>query len=95
MPSTFGELDALEREKAERWLQEKWPISACPFHGPTVWQIGNLVQTIPYSGGDFNLGGPTYPLLSVICMTCGYTVFVNAVIAGVVSSSSPSEHQST
>jgi hypothetical protein len=41
-------------------------------------------MTLPWAGGSVTIGGPTYPLIVLTCMQCGYTVHVNAIVAGVV-----------
>jgi hypothetical protein len=85
VPDRFGVLTPEETQVATKWLSDHWGNSACPFHGQTSWEVGHVVMTIAYGGGDIVLGGPTYPLLTVTCNVCGYTVFVNAIKAGVVS----------
>jgi hypothetical protein len=37
-----------------------------------------------YVGGGLVVGGPVYPFLVVTCSQCGYTVFVNALKAGIL-----------
>jgi hypothetical protein len=85
MPDPGGKLNPQESEAAIAWLQERWTIKICPFHGPTNWSIGDMIMTLPFSGGGVNIGGPTYPLIPVICSQCGYTVLINAIVAGIVA----------
>jgi hypothetical protein len=33
----------------------------------------------------FTVGGGVYPLFVITCMVCGYTVFVNALVSGILS----------
>lgn len=74
-------------EKAVAWLQSHdHPAPPCPICGQNKWTVGiHLVQPITM-GPDRNvhLGGVSYPFLQVISPKCGYTMFVNAVIAGLV-----------
>jgi predicted nucleic-acid-binding Zn-ribbon protein len=79
-----------ESQAALAWLNERWTIKVCPFHGPTNWEVGEvMIQTLPYIGGGVSIGGPTYPLLVVTCSQCGYTVLVNAIKAGIVEAPPP------
>jgi hypothetical protein len=84
MPDASGNLSPAESQTALTWLNIHWQNQACPFHGPTKWEVGQVIMTLPYSGGGVSLGGPTYPLLVVTCTQCGHTVLVNAIVAGVV-----------
>src|SRR5437867_769361 len=84
MPDANGNLNAEESRIALAWLNRQWTNQTCPFHGPTKWEVGQVIMTLPYSGGGVIVGGPTYPLLVVTCVNCGYTVLVNAIVAGVV-----------
>ena len=80
-----GQLTPDQSQRAELWLRTHWSHSACPFHGPTRWEVGNvLAQAMAFSGGGLVVGGPVYPLVVVTCATCGYTVFVNAIKVGIV-----------
>jgi hypothetical protein len=72
--------------KAIQWLRANWgDARECPFHGPTNWEVGNiLVATVGFTRGGLQVGGSTYPSFVVICGQCGFTVFVNAIKAGIV-----------
>jgi predicted nucleic-acid-binding Zn-ribbon protein len=74
-------------EQAKDWLREHWTRADCPFHGATSWEVGDhLVSTMSYTpGGGITVGGKTYPLIVVTCSHCGYAVFVNAIVAGIVA----------
>jgi hypothetical protein len=87
MPDPFrGTLTPEEVQKAITWLNAHWgPADKCPMHGGQVsWGVeAQLVETVGY-GVMAGRGRTTYPMLVVICQTCGFTVFVNAVMAGIV-----------
>lgn len=71
-------------ERAQAWLNEKWPDEKCPMCGVKNWEVADLVELRPYSGtSSFVLGG-VHPLLPVVCTNCGNTVLVNAVVAGLL-----------
>lgn len=88
MPDDSGNLTPDEVTKATDWLNkvaEKRP-QPCPVCGDTDWRVMNtLVQPIALGKQyGYNFGLPSFPLLVVVSLKCGYTRFVNAVIAGVV-----------
>lgn len=87
-PSFNAELTPELHQRAQKWVEEKWTRAECPFHGPTSWEVGNMVvQTVQYVPKGISIGGRTYPLVPVICRTCGYTVFLNALLMGIVPAS--------
>ncbi len=82
-PPRTARLTQDQLEKARDWIVEKWKTPNCPFHGPTEWQIGELLAGVP---SLTPVGGPNlnkvYPSLVLICQTCGYAVLVNAIAMG-------------
>jgi hypothetical protein len=80
-------LSQRERDVAEAFIRERWTNPLCPFHGPTTWEFDEtLAEVRPYYGpGQTILGGGAWPLISVMCGTCGYTVLLNAIKAGVLT----------
>lgn len=86
MPDNAGKLTIEENEKVQQWLKQHWKNWACPFSGHTNWELGEYIaQAMMFSGGGLVVGGPTYPLVVLTCAGCGYTVFINAIKAGVVT----------
>ena len=80
------ELSERQRKAAADWISTKWTNSLCPFHGPTTWELSAiLTQSVAFLPSGFAVGGPVFPLIVITCRTCGYTVFVNALKAGVLS----------
>ncbi|HEX3842665.1 MAG TPA: hypothetical protein VHU85_17875 [Acidimicrobiales bacterium] len=87
-------LDELEKIKNEQraraadWLNTKWlnVTKQCPICISNQWSVSEVVEVRPYTGGGLALGGPVYPTFMVICGVCGYTMFFNAIIAGVLQS---------
>src|SRR5260370_14546875 len=80
--------DAAEQEqqigKAEEWLSQHWaPPQSCPIDGSNSWNVGNVLELRPFSGGALIMGGGIgiFPVFPVTCTVCGYTVFFNAIIA--------------
>jgi predicted nucleic-acid-binding Zn-ribbon protein len=81
-----GDIFGLTEEQvklANEWFQKHWkPEFRCPICDQQTWQVGTHIILPPTiaSGGGVTLEAPTYPYLPVACMTCGYTLFFNAVV---------------
>ena len=86
MPDKEGKLSSKEREKAQAWIREHWKNWRCPFSGDTDWKLGEHLArvNIPRDGG-LGISSEYYPYLAVMCSGCGYTVFINAVVVGIMS----------
>jgi hypothetical protein len=84
MPDNSGALTPEEKQKVNAWFQQNWHLTSCPISGHQNWVLGDhIVQPVTHAGGVV-IGGVSYPQIMVICGGCGYTVYMNAVIAGVV-----------
>jgi hypothetical protein len=88
MPGATGKLTPEDIQKVNAWLMRHHPggNTVCPVCGSQNWWIGeHLVQPITV-GADMSLqlGGIGYPQITVISNPCGYTMFLNAVIVGVL-----------
>jgi len=82
-----GEMTDEQYTKAVEWVREKWSTDECPFHsGATNWYIDHSIAETPSYAplAQFTGGVVRYPSIVVICSICGYTVFVNAILAGVL-----------
>jgi len=55
---------------------------------PDLWdcQLGGWASP---SGGAFVLPGQLYPLIVLVCQTCGNTILLNAMVAGIVKAPPP------
>jgi predicted nucleic-acid-binding Zn-ribbon protein len=67
--------------KAINWIRQNWTKpSECPICGSDNWGIGDqIVEMRPSSPGS-----PVYPQFFVYCRKCSYTIFFNAVVAGLI-----------
>ncbi len=53
--------------------------------GSGPWNIqDSFYQITEFKKGGLVIGGPVLPVIPVICGNCGYTVFVNAILAGLM-----------
>jgi len=71
----------VEYLKAMDWIRRNWSKpTECPICGSDDWGIGDQIVEIRSSLP----GGSIYPQFFVYCQKCAYTIFFNAVIAGLV-----------
>jgi len=77
-------------------LQDKWGSRPCPMCGKGPWNVhDSTYQLTEYNEGGLVIGGPVIPVVPVICGNCGYTILVNAILAGVVKHSAPPDKEVT
>jgi hypothetical protein len=94
MADSAGALTEAQRKEIAEKLDKIWTGSAknCPICGSNQWLVGqHLVQPITLKDNALQLGGTGYPQIMLISRPCGYTLFFNAVIFGVVPPESESE----
>lgn len=95
-PGSSDTLTPEQQAQAQKWLNEHWTTQACPFHGPTRWQLNIQMTSTPvYTPGRTVLGGSVFPFLVVVCAICGYTVFVSALVVGVLPTPTKPESPDT
>lgn len=77
-------VEAEELQRVAAWFGEKWKHGACPVceadswaPNPRLGQITNFVPTTPFA---LNV----VPVLLIYCTNCGYTLQVNAMVAGII-----------
>lgn len=64
---------------AVEWLQERWGLETeCPYCAHNEWSVGSPFEVSLENGQSL---APHFP---VVCANCGNTVFVNAVLAGLI-----------
>jgi hypothetical protein len=70
-------------KQAVAWLDAHWTKRECPMHGPTQWSLDSQMGAVPVQTPHGTNLGSVFPLLVLTCANCGYTVFVNALAAGI------------
>jgi hypothetical protein len=77
-------------ERAVAWLEKRWSpggeTPACPYCGTREWSVGVPALLLSAAGGVPG-GGPwggMSPVFPVMCLHCGNTVLINAILAGIV-----------
>ena len=85
MPDAQGKLSPEDKEKIQKWLNEKWKVPKhCPISQDNNWIIGDYVTTpMNYGGGGMIIGGQITPQIMMICTSCGYTLHFNAMFMGI------------
>lgn len=77
----------IDQNKVMQHLVNKWgEKKKCPMCNQSSWWISDTVYEMrEFHGGGLVLGaGPIIPIITVACQNCGNTIFINAIVAGVV-----------
>lgn len=88
MPDKSGKLTPEEQAKARSWIESHLSGSmVCPLCKHVAWTVSEHLANIQIMvpGASLVVGSPTYPNLMLFCNNCGYTTFVNAVMAQALS----------
>ena len=86
MTDATGKLTVEDKAKLTAWFAKfGQPSPVCPICGDRNWSIADhLVQPVTLGPGfGVQLGGVSYPQAMLISK-CGHTLFVNAVLSGIV-----------
>jgi predicted nucleic-acid-binding Zn-ribbon protein len=79
------ELKALRREKAAELIPAKWVgEQLCPICGVRNWTVLDIAETRIYTGPGQSMSDRVYPVAPVACLNCGYMVFFNAGMLGLL-----------
>jgi predicted nucleic-acid-binding Zn-ribbon protein len=95
MPDDAGNLTATEFVLFERWLDSHWrKPHPCPVCGTDGWGTGGqiVVPITMGSNSSLRVGGQIVPQVFVLCHNCGYTMFFNAVLIGLLPGDGASKH---
>ena len=86
MPDKNGVLTPNERQKIQKWMEEKKGLQDCPSCHQRNFTLGDhlVAPQLFFGDGSVRIGGPSYPMFMAICSNCGYTSFFNSVISGVI-----------
>lgn len=87
MPNSDGRLTEEDHQKAQEWLRLHWTRNRiCPMSDHNAWEIGaQVVAAPPFAGRAMTQKGIVYPTIPVTCSVCGYTLYFNAVVMGIVA----------
>lgn len=73
-----------EQQKKAQAAVKKHLRRGCSVCGESKWQLGDIVHAIPYQQGAFVLGGPSIPVLFVVCTNCFHIVPFSAMALGLI-----------
>ncbi len=75
-----------KQDQAIKWINEKWKHQKnCEVCGSTTWELaGHFTSPLTFSNGGIQIGGTSYPCVSVVCKTCANTKHFNAVVMGLI-----------
>ncbi|MDP2725907.1 MAG: hypothetical protein Q8P59_00045, partial [Dehalococcoidia bacterium] len=64
-------LDKTQLKKVQDWMASKNIRGQCLYCGSSSFTTGEIVAAPSHVGGGMSIGGPTVPMVQVICSTCG------------------------
>ncbi len=73
-------------EAAVKWLREKWigdPAPQCPYCHARSWSVGIPLRLSTAGRSEPGRSGAMAPMFPVVCLNCGHTLFVSAVVSGI------------
>jgi predicted nucleic-acid-binding Zn-ribbon protein len=74
------------KERGMEWLNKNWHTpKACPICKQNNWAVSESLALLPRLVKDaMEAPNLVYPVFLVTCGTCGYTLFINALVAGLL-----------
>jgi hypothetical protein len=64
-----------QRERAAKWIAERWTNRQCPMCGTSQWSVGDISELREFAQGAIIIGGGAlYPVFPITCANCGNTV---------------------
>lgn len=78
-----------QKDAIKDWLIEKWKDPTCPVCGTVGWGASDVLEIPAYGYGRTPELRVT-PVSSIMCLECGYTMFFNAILAGLMESNAKS-----
>lgn len=82
-------LDSSQLDIVKQWIESHSPILNCSGCGGIEWAIQNeLAFSLLVEPRDGSISrNKGYPMVTVTCKNCGYTVFFNAIQMGIMERS--------
>jgi hypothetical protein len=72
-----------ELARYQEWIKEKWKHGPCPVCKTSNWRVADNPGMLPADVPASVLG--PFPFVLVYCSNCGYTLFINSLVAGIKS----------
>lgn len=69
-----------------KWLTRKWKgKKTCPICQKNNWDISDKIfQNFEIEKNVVKLGGISYPTIPITCGSCGYVLFFNPIVLGLI-----------
>ena len=79
-------MDKIDFDTFINSLNKMWQDKQCPICKNNNWAVGDkLAELREFHQGGLTIGGQVYPLVTLTCNVCGYTLLFNAMRAGLVN----------
>jgi predicted nucleic-acid-binding Zn-ribbon protein len=75
-------MDAAELERYRAWAAQKWKHGPCPVCRTNNWIRNARIGHVP--NPQTVVDGSAFFVLPIYCSNCGYTIFINAHVAGII-----------
>ncbi len=77
-------LDQAQQQKLQGWMNSKRIRPQCPACGANQWAHGEVINAPVAVQGGIAIGGPSVPMVQLICGNCAYVMLFAAVPIGLV-----------
>lgn len=86
MPDDKGKLTLAEKQVILEWWRRhrNGQTMACPVCNNPDWIIADHVVQPITSASNLIIGGEGYPQIMLVSKQCGYTIYFNAVMIGII-----------
>jgi len=91
------EISDEQRQKASDLVKSKWKlVGGCPLCHATNFDLQPTIFQIPefFRQGAKNTGA-VIPVIPYTCTNCGFTILVNALVAGIISPQAKTEKETS
>jgi hypothetical protein len=77
--------DATTIERIIQHLKSGWTVQTCPMCKKSNWEVHGPVTLSLGGGSEYSAApGQNLPCAAIVCQSCGNTLIVNLVVAGIV-----------
>jgi hypothetical protein len=73
-----------QQDRLARWLEQRGAGNQCPSCGRNEWATGDIVSAPVFTGGGIAIGGPTVPMVQLVCGNCAFVRLHAAVPVGLI-----------
>jgi hypothetical protein len=77
-------LDANTIERIIQHLKSAWTVQACPMCRKSNWEVHGPITFALGTSENFVTPGQNLPCAAIVCQSCGNSLIINLVVAGIV-----------